>query len=103
MNWQPVEDPNRSAIQEAHVEDLDVTYAILENSQYVDVEPDGFILWRVSDDKGMGLVGERDGVVGVVCGIGSFCAIGAPPGTKRSTIEEIKELAELDFKLNIEE
>ena len=104
MKWTKIKDGDRSAIYEAKIKELNLTYEILPNAQRIDQKADGFILNRISEDYKFedGIIGKFKGKIGICCGISLFCAIGLPPKTSAicafDNLEELKELAELDFK-----
>ena len=100
LKWNDVKDSDRSSIQDSYLRGLNITYEILENAKHVDEVPNGYILYRWSENLKMdfGIIGEEDNSIGIVCGMGAFCAIGAPQSAVKQTIEEVKDLAERDLQ-----
>ena len=85
MKWKEIDDKERSAVFEAESENGD-WYEIIPNSQYIDQEPDGYLL---SNGKGyLNRQGE------ICCGFGLYCAVGIPQDGKFKEVEEAKMVAE---------
>ena len=64
----------------------------------MDGESQGFVMYRYNDATFVaGCIGEIDGKVGIVHGLGMACAAGFHPSVIKQSIEELKELAEKDY------
>ena len=102
LEWIAVmEEEERSAIEVARVDELQLEYEILPNAQTSLQEVKDFMVNRTSLDYKYenGIIGKFENEIGVCCGISRFCANGLPPNGKcNGNMNYIKCLAEMDLK-----
>jgi len=96
MIWTEVNNPERSCFMETDAGN-GIHYEIIYAQQYVDEKPKGFVLYRIHEDLHQGCIGEIDGKIGLVHGLGMACAVGFHPAVIYQTIDELKILAEKDL------
>lgn len=82
MVWKEVDDEERVATLETE------GYEIFRNQRHEYEEPNGYLLF--SKEK----IGLLDHNGNVVCGLGMYCAVGAPPEAIFQTIDEAKAVVE---------
>lgn len=97
MIWTTVNDPERSSFMETNT-GTGIKYEMLYARQYMNEEPRGYVLYRIQDNLTQGCIGEINGKLGIVHGLGMACAAGFHPSVIKHTVEELKEMAENDYK-----